>query len=249
MPRRRGNAIERRILGKVFCFQREECRGFSDEDNIEEKWALKRYLTMGDLKVRIEKGSRRRMRRALLSVMVIVMTIALAATAAIAAIVTWTGGICNGTPDRDEITGSTTADDIRAMGSVDLVSARAGGDIVRLGPGGTPRDMEFAEGGLGRDQLYGGTGSDELNDIQPTDDNDQPIVINDRDQLYGRGNDDFLYAIDGDSRDTLNGGPGADDCYGDPEDTIVNCENESTSTSISRASSAPEPRIASVLLR
>ena len=151
------------------------------------------------------------------------MTIALAATAAIAAIVTCTGGICNGTPDRDEITGSTTADDIRAMGSVDLVSARAGGDIVRLGPGGTPRDMEFAEGGLGRDQLYGGTGGDELDDFQPSD-------INDTDQLYGGDNDDFLYAVDGDDNDNLNGGPGADGCYGDPGDTIVNCENESTST-------------------
>ena len=188
------------------------------------------------------------MRRTFLTAMVMVMTIALAATAAIAAVVTCTGGICNGTPDRDEITGSTTADDIRARGSVDLVSARAGADVVRLGPGGTPRDMEFAEGGLGRDQLYGGTGGDELNDFQPTDDNDQPIVIDDRDQLYGGKNDDFLYAIDGDSRDTLNGGPGADDCYGDPEDTIVNCENESTSTSVSRPSGKPAPRDASDLL-
>jgi hemolysin type calcium-binding protein len=102
--------------------------------------------------------------------------------------------------------------------------------------------MEFVEGGRRGDELRGGTGGDELDDFQPSD-------IDDTDQLFGGENDDFLYAVDGDGNDSLNGGPGADDCYGDPEDTIVNCENESTRTSVSRASGALGPRTASVLLR
>ena len=101
--------------------------------------------------------------------------------------------------------------------------------------------MDFAEGGRGGDVLRGGSGSDELDDFQPSD-------IDDTDQLLGWENDDFLYAVDGDGNDTLNCGPGADDCYGDDGDTIVNCENESTDTSVSRASSASGARKASILL-
>jgi Ca2+-binding RTX toxin-like protein len=157
------------------------------------------------------------MKRTLLSFMVVVTTVMLAATAAIAATITCTGGICNGTSDRDEITGSTSSDAIIARGSVDLVRARGGDDYVQLGMGGTPVDMEFVEGGRGDDVLHGSWGSDQLNDFKPAD-------IGDTDQLFGGPNDDFLYAVDGDGNDLLKGGDGADDCYGDPGDKIVACE-------------------------
>jgi RTX calcium-binding nonapeptide repeat (4 copies) len=166
---------------------------------------------------RLRKG--RGMKRTLLSFMVVVATVMLAATAAIAATITCSGGICNGTPERDEITGSTSQDSINAMGSVDIVSANKGADWVQLGGGGTPKDMEFVEGGSGSDELHGGAGSDELDDFTPA-------AIDDTDLLFGGDNDDFLYAVDGDSNDTLSGGPGADDCYGDPGDKIVDCEGE-----------------------
>jgi Ca2+-binding RTX toxin-like protein len=162
-----------------------------------------------------EKG--RGMRRTFLSVIVMVTTVMVAATAAIAATITCTGGFCEGTPQRDEITGSSFRDDIHAKASVDLVNALGGNDLVQLAMGGTPVDMEFVEGGIGSDELRGGRGSDELDDFEPAN-------IDDTDRLFGQENDDFLYAVDGDSNDTLNGGPGADDCYGDDGDEIVKCE-------------------------
>jgi Ca2+-binding RTX toxin-like protein len=182
------------------------------------------------------------MRRTFLSVMVMGTAIALFATAAIAAAVTCTGGPCEGTPDRDTITGSGSRDVITARGGVDLVDALGGNDEVRLSLGGTPADMEFAEGGVGNDELVGGSGGDELNDFVPSD-------IDDRDRLVGGRNDDFLYAVDGDGNDTLNGGPGADDCFGDPGDETVGCNNSSRQSSVSRASGDPDPRVASKLLR
>src|SRR3712207_6426675 len=104
--------------------------------------------------------------------MVMVMAIVLSATAAVAAAVQCSGGRCEGTPQRDRITGSTSADDIIAKGSADIVRARAGNDVVKLGGGGTPFDMEFVEGGRGDDVLRGGNGSDELDDFVPRDIND-----------------------------------------------------------------------------
>jgi Ca2+-binding RTX toxin-like protein len=182
------------------------------------------------------------MRRTFVGVMVMVTAIALFATAAIAATVICSGGLCEGTPDRDEITGSNTEDEIRANESVDLVAARGGSDEVRLGRGGTPADMEFVEGGFGHDKLGGGRGGDELNDFDPSD-------INDTDLLSGGKNDDFLFAQDGDDNDTLDGGPGADDCFGDPGDRIIDCEGENSERSVSRASGDTTPRVAAEVLR
>jgi Ca2+-binding RTX toxin-like protein len=165
------------------------------------------------------------MKRTLLSFMVVATTVMLAATAAIAATITCTGGLCSGTPQRDEITGSTSADAIIAKARVDIVRARAGNDYVQLGGGGTPVDKEFVEGGRGDDELLGGRGGDQLNDFNPAD-------IGDTDRLFGGPNDDFLYAVDGDGNDTLKGGPGADDCYGDAGDKIVACEGENNPPTI-----------------
>jgi hypothetical protein len=174
------------------------------------------------------------MRRTFLSVIVMVTTVMLAATAAIAATITCTGGFCEGTPERDEITGSSSRDSIFARGSVDLVDALGGNDFVQLGLGGTPVDMEFVEGGIGSDELRGGRGSDQLDDFEPAN-------IDDTDLLFGEGNDDFLYAVDGDSNDTLKGGWGTDDCYGDPGDEIVNCEGGNLSPNFVLQEPVPEP--------
>lgn len=67
-------------------------------------------------------------------------------------------------------------------------------------------------GGLGNDNLYGGTGNDTLRgDIG-------------RDNLYGGLGDDTLLGRDGFERnDYLNGGEGSDTCTANPDDIIENC--------------------------
>jgi serralysin len=116
------------------------------------------------------------------------------------------------------ITGSNSRDVISAEAGVDTVDALEGSDEVGPGGGGTPFDMEFAEGGAGNDELRGGPGNDELADVQPSD-------IDDTDRLFGARHDDALFAEDGDGNDILDGGPGADDCYGDPGDEYIKCNN------------------------
>ena len=47
---------------------------------------------------------------------------------------------------------------------------------------------------------------------------------NDVDNLFGNRGNDTLDATDGDDLDTLNGGPGTDECFGDEGDTFISCE-------------------------
>ena len=46
----------------------------------------------------------------------------------------------------------------------------------------------------------------------------------DRDKAYGNRGPDNIYATDGDNEDTLDGGLGHDECFGDDDDVFVNCE-------------------------
>ena len=46
----------------------------------------------------------------------------------------------------------------------------------------------------------------------------------DRDKAYGNRGPDNIYATDGDNEDTLDGGLGHDECFGDDEDVFVDCE-------------------------
>jgi hypothetical protein len=73
------------------------------------------------------------------------------------------------------------------------------------------------------DQMAGHRGEDDM--LAGFYDREQtPGGLGDRDMVKGNRGDDFIDLVDGDDRDTANGGRGIDECVGDPDDDIVNCE-------------------------
>jgi hypothetical protein len=73
------------------------------------------------------------------------------------------------------------------------------------------------------DKIAGRGGNDDINagfyNIVQT-----PGGLGDTDQVKGNRGADFKDVVDGDNRDTADGGKGIDECVGDPGDDIVNCE-------------------------
>jgi hypothetical protein len=73
------------------------------------------------------------------------------------------------------------------------------------------------------DQIAGHRGEDDIlagfYDIGQT-----PGGLGDTDKVKGNRGDDFIDLVDGDNRDTGNGGRGVDECVGDPQDELKNCE-------------------------
>jgi hypothetical protein len=73
------------------------------------------------------------------------------------------------------------------------------------------------------DQISGRGGNDDINagfyDIGQT-----PGGLGDTDKVKGNRGDDFIDLVDGDNRDTANGGRGIDECVGDPGDELKSCE-------------------------
>jgi hypothetical protein len=74
------------------------------------------------------------------------------------------------------------------------------------------------------DQIAGRGGNDDINagfyNIGQT-----PGGLGDTDNVKGNRGDDFIDVVDGDNRDSANGGRGtADECVGDPGDDLTNCE-------------------------
>jgi hypothetical protein len=51
-----------------------------------------------------------------------------------------------------------------------------------------------------------------------------PRGLGDTDMVKGNRGDDFIDVVDGDTRDTANGGRGIDECVGDPGEDLKNCE-------------------------
>jgi uncharacterized repeat protein (TIGR01451 family) len=90
----------------------------------------------------------------------------------------------------------------------DTIYATEGDDVI-CGLG--KNDALWAYGG--NDVLYGGEGGDNLRAGEGGDNS------------WGGNGEDFLISIDAESgNDTLNGGPGIDDCDADPEDKLKTCE-------------------------
>jgi hypothetical protein len=73
------------------------------------------------------------------------------------------------------------------------------------------------------DMIAGHRGADEINaafyGIGAT-----PGGLGDTDKVKGNKGDDFIDAEDGDTRDTVNGGSGVDECLADPGDDVKGCE-------------------------
>jgi Ca2+-binding RTX toxin-like protein len=70
-----------------------------------------------------------------------------------------TGGVCEGTPGSDQMTGSANEDDMRGLGGDDSLRGQGSDDILRGGAGSD----DLADGiGDGRDTMLGGKGPDTL---------------------------------------------------------------------------------------
>jgi Ca2+-binding RTX toxin-like protein len=122
------------------------------------------------------------MRRIMLLVGLMALTVAVFATAAFAAtrVGTSAGETLNGTPEKDSI---------YLLGGNDTSSARPGDDYVEGGTGG-----DTIRGGLGNDEIYGGRGPD---DIFGGEGSDTVYAGSRADSISGGDGDDFLNAADG----------------------------------------------------
>jgi Ca2+-binding RTX toxin-like protein len=130
---------------------------------------------------------------------------------------------CQGTDERDHISGSNSGDNIYAdrddgdnNGRADVVEADAGDDIVR----GQEGNDELG-GGEDDDTLYGNIGDDEIFDRFA-------FGPDDEDTVYGASGDDEIDVLDGDGDDVVSCGTGRDRVWADPGDDVKgNCERES----------------------
>jgi hemolysin type calcium-binding protein len=104
----------------------------------------------------------------------------------------------------DRFEGNADNDDIGAGSGSDVVDGGPNNDLVFGGAGGGPALF---------DQLFGGTGADNIQDVE----------INDFDTLQGGDGNDTLNADDVDSGDGLNGQAGSDTCFFDPGDSVTSC--------------------------
>jgi len=112
------------------------------------------------------------MRRTILLMVIMSLTLVLASGVALAAkhidCSDDPAPLCVGTPNSDEIQGSATRDDIRAQAGDDLVQARAGNDVVHAGWGS---DLVYGQRGADllragqcdNDRMVGGPGDDTIN--------------------------------------------------------------------------------------
>jgi Ca2+-binding RTX toxin-like protein len=146
------------------------------------------------------------MRRAVLvSVVGSVLLVAFAGVA-LAAVITCTGGRCEGTPEADEIHGTAVVDLIFALGGNDTVDALGGQDELN--------------GQNGNDELLGGNNGDTYNGGQGSDYESDFFTFNDivtnsgRDVMNGGINSDYM---EGNTGADILRGQGDDECGG-PED-------------------------------
>jgi Ca2+-binding RTX toxin-like protein len=134
-----------------------------------------------------------------------VLILLVAAGGAVADTFTCTTATCNGTDERDVITGNRKAQTFNLYDGDDVAYGKRGADEVR--------------GGWDDDVLLGKRGADLLTDRVDEGDYDE--------HFGGRGND-VIRADDGDERDSGDCGPGDDVLYvdGDDEaDDFDNCED------------------------
>jgi len=183
------------------------------------------------------------MRRAV-SIGTIAVALVLAATA-YAAVITCDGGLCQGTDDADQITGSLGPDSIFADDGDDDVDARAGHDYVRGAEGEDDieggrgedtlrgnRDSDVIDGGRGDDNIFGHANPDEpplpgvsaSGWVGPSSDEVlTDTAPNDQDAIYGGPGFEIINVQDGDGDDYVDCGPDGAYVIADKGDVIENC--------------------------
>jgi hemolysin type calcium-binding protein len=182
------------------------------------------------------KDSEDRMaRRIALMLVALVAALVLASGVAIAALVTCPagGGICEGTPNDDDIDGSLQDDQIFAKAGNDLVLAAAGNDTVHGDEGDDGIDGQEGDdalhGDLGVDELASATGKDFFSGGRGND----TISANDSggtggsDTVNGGRGDDTIFVADGE-KDTVDCGKGRRDfvSFDRGVDVLTNCERK-----------------------
>ena len=129
------------------------------------------------------------------ALMVVAAVLLLAGGATLAATISCTGGLCEGTAQVDTITGSGGDDEILGRRGVDAIDGFAGSDTIR-GAGGNDfivDNRQFRD----VDKVFGGKGDDTI-DVREFRPDDEPDVVD--------------------------CGPGTDTIFVDPTDTRLNCE-------------------------
>jgi Ca2+-binding RTX toxin-like protein len=136
------------------------------------------------------------MKRSVMVVLVVMTALLLVGGVVLAKSITCTGGLCNGTKQADQITGSIGADTINGRGRGDTI-----------------------DGGTGNDTINGGRGNDTIVD---NDSNVPDIDV----ITGGDGNDtiDVREGDPNDAQDKVDCGPGTDTVFIDSTDLRPNCE-------------------------
>jgi Ca2+-binding RTX toxin-like protein len=142
------------------------------------------------------------MRRAAMFTVVCAALVVAFAGVALAAMITCNGGRCEGTNNRDEITGSPLRDRIFALAGADQVEASAGNDELNGADGG---DDLFGE--TENDTYIGGGGEDILRESLIIDEQMPPIILS-NDEMNGGPSRDFIEGNAGD--DILRGQGGSE---------------------------------------
>ena len=165
-------------------------------------------------------------RQAILLISAMVAALLFASGVALAADISCSTNLCQGTPDRDLIYGTDSAEQIDALAGADVVYANGGRDTVYGGRGNDAiegfgnNDTIYGgsgddgtqgiglapinlEGGEASDKVYGGEGADWID--AAAEDTDGSV-----DRSYGEEGNDYIYAIDG-NEDIIDCGPGAND--------------------------------------
>jgi Ca2+-binding RTX toxin-like protein len=186
-------------------------------------------------------------RAALLAVFGSVLLVAFAGVA-LAAVITCTGGRCEGTQESDEITGTDVRDRIFALGGFDFVDAGAGDDEINGQNGG-----DHIDGRTGNDTYNGGKGADLMHEFDSTDtgrdvfnggpdpdlleggvqadilrgqDGDECTgPLNDAAMFGDEGNDDLF---GGSGEDCMVGEEGTDEHYGGDNNDFINAVSQDT---------------------
>jgi len=162
------------------------------------------------------------MRRTLLLLATLALTLVVAGGVALAATVTCSGLECVGTDDNDRIQGSNNDEHIYGLGGSDIIDGNGGSDhvvgdrLVSGEPTTTPDGDDKLDGGPGGDGLYGYGGNDTLIG-GPGDDKidartyELPLAqIPDGHNIIKAGGDiDEVEAVNG-VPDSINCGPGFD---------------------------------------